>query len=998
MPGPRPAPRNAPFEMNGHGKSTITAWTVVDLLLQRWYWLILGAIICGAGLYAAGWKVVKPKFTATAQLLRYEPSTSEFFKTTPMSAETFSGIMKSPDLLQRIGDQMQPRIPPETLAKQIKIDPEPDSDMVKVQVASSDPQTAVKLANKYAEETVVFMKELQAKHAADLVHNYLTQQVTHMDEDFTVLMQRFRGLPISQQDSNKLAQVGGHLNALNQQLALSPRPSLIVTKLTEKLQAAIAELADLRAKYTDIHPLVMNATGRVKDLETQISKASTNSALSSALSTGGLNGVSSVGPAGIVYDPEHEIIKTKLHALETARIELVNKVREAESYSQNPPGNVKVFAHATVRTTESNHRRIKIGLLGIFGAGLGMALSLMLVLLAEFMDNRVKTVDDVKRVTRLPVLTTLGELEDMGAETRAQWAFRTWTLLQGRLSRSANHGLVCGITSATRGEGRSTWIRLLAEAASLSGFRVLTIATRPSPQDTESLEEIEEQVQQLSEGSVPEDNSPEVRMHGNGETTALAKNVLLSPAEVTEKLTGPNSQPVVHIPLPGWVWNLERRKQWREALNHWRKIDNLVILVELPPASVPESILLGSNLPNLIWLSESGAAQAAETKAHLQTLRDARCNLVGAVLNRDTGKSIKRKFSRWIGCFAALGATTLSVGQAAEPDSVTTQLAAAAPAEPARTPAVAAPNALPETNLYFSVVSPAQRAAWQQKLTLGPGDVLSFSLYGEPQLTKSDVFIRSDGRVDYLEATNVLAAGLTVDELRARIDEELSKFRRAARTIIVPTQFRSKKYYVLGKVVQRGVYILDRPITVLEAITRAHGLENGLVDRNTIDIADLSRSFVMRRGQRIPVNFEKLFQSGDLSQNIPIEPEDYIFFPSTNIRELYVLGEVALPGVVPYTPNKSVVRAIAERGGFTEKAFKSRVLVVRGSVNNPETFVVNTAAITSGGAPDFKLEPKDIVYVNYRPWSRAEDLLELALTGFLQAVVAGYTGQNIVKP
>jgi protein involved in polysaccharide export with SLBB domain len=559
--------------------------------------------------------------------------------------------------------------------------------------------------------------------------------------------------------------------------------------------------------------------------------------------------------------------------------------------------------------------------------------------------------------------------------------------------------LVCGITSATPGEGRSTWIRLLAEAASLSGFRVLTVATRPSPQDTESLEEIQEQVHQMSlpEGDLPPSQA-QVRMHGNGESTAVAKNVLLSPAEVTEKLTGPNSQPVVHIPLPGWVWNLERRKQWREALNHWRKIDNLVILVELPPASVPESILLGSNLPNLIWLSESGASHAAETKAHLQTLRDARCNLVGAVLNRDTGKSIKRRFSRWIGCFGAIAALNLSVGQAAEPESAPTQLAAAAPAEPARTVAGAPPNALSETNLYFSVVSPAQRAVWQQKLTLGPGDVLTFGLYGEPTLTKLDVFVRSDGRVDYLEATNVLAAGLTVDELRAKIDEELGKFRRAARTIIVPTQFRSKKYYVLGKVVQRGVYILDRPITVLEAITRAQGLENGLVDRNTIDIADLSRSFVMRKGQRIPVNFEKLFQSGDFSQNIPIEPEDYIFFPSTNIREVYVLGEVALPGIVPYTPNKSVVRAIAERGGFTEKAYKSRVLVVRGSVNNPETFVINTAAITSGGAPDFKLEPKDIVYVNYRPWSRAEDLLELALTGFLQAVVAGWVGQDVVRP
>ena len=56
------------------------------------------------------------------------------------------------------------------------------------------------------------------------------------------------------------------------------------------------------------------------------------------------------------------------------------------------------------------------------------------------------------------------------------------------------------------------------------------------------------------------------------------------------------------------------------------------------------------------------------------------------------------------------------------------------------------------------------------------------------------------------------------------------------------------------------MFVLERPITVLEAIARAHGLETGLVDRNVIDVADLQRSFLMRGGRRIALNFEKLFQ------------------------------------------------------------------------------------------------------------------------------------------
>ena len=34
-------------------------------------------------------------------------------------------------------------------------------------------------------------------------------------------------------------------------------------------------------------------------------------------------------------------------------------------------------------------------------------------------------------------------------------------------------------------------------------------------------------------------------------------------------------------------------------------------LVELPPGDVPESVLLGSNLPNLVWLASSGKARFA---------------------------------------------------------------------------------------------------------------------------------------------------------------------------------------------------------------------------------------------------------------------------------------------------------------------------------------------------------------------------------------------------
>ena len=552
----------------------------------------------------------------------------------------------------------------------------------------------------------------------------------------------------------------------------------------------------------------------------------------------------------------------------------------------------------------------------------------------------------------------------MKPDERSRWAFRTWTLLQGRLSRSANHGLVCGITSSGPGEGRTTWISLLAEAASLAGFRVLTIATKPSPTHGTPEEEEEQQ----TEGEMK-----------TNENSALTSNALNSPSAVAEQLTGPDSQPVVHIPLPGWVWNLERRKQWGDALEQWREIDNLVILVELPPASVSEAVLLGSNLPNLVWLSESGTADAGETRTQLETLRNARCNLVGAVLNREPTPSMKSRFPRW---FAACGLMlALCVCGSLATAQETTGSAAAQ-----------------NNKRHFSVVDPSQRAEWQKRLTLGPGDVLTMGLFGAPEVTRTEVAVGPDGRVSFLEAQDIMATGRTIDELREAIDSELSRFRRAPRTLITPITFKSKKYYMLGKVTGKGVYTLDRPMTVLEAIARARGFENGLVDRNVVDLADFSRSFLMRGGKRYPLNFEKLFQEGDLSQNMAIEPDDYIYFPSTNIREVYVVGEVRLPGSVSFVNDLTVIQAITHRGGFTDRAFKMRILVVRGSLNNPETFAVDTHSALDGRIRDFKLQPKDIIYVNSRPFIRVEELADQAATAFIQSLVTTWVGVDVVKP
>jgi protein involved in polysaccharide export with SLBB domain/capsular polysaccharide biosynthesis protein len=949
-------------------QASIDPLCFVEMLMQRWRLLLLAGGVAAAVAALAGMFLWRKSCTAVAQLIRHEPiGVNEFFKGPLLTPDTFAGILKSPELLQRVATNARPPVSAELLAKAVFIKPEVDSDLVRVAVKGKDPQTVVNLANLYAEEAVRFTRELQKREVTELSKTYLQQQLGSMDEDLTTLQNQFKNLPSPSAGlvTSKLTEIHGTVSNLTQQVQASPRMTTMTGRLYERLAKEMESLGDLTKVYSDANPKVQQQQALVENLKRQYAEAATNSA------TGGMGNPDLAG--GMGFNPTYEIIRSKLQALHNSRELLADRQREAQAFAANPPGNVRTFAPATLKGVVRDRRWVKVGVASIFGGLVGIVFAAGGLLLVEIMDDRLKTTDDVKRVTKLPVIATLDDLGRKGPSARERWAFRTWTMLQGRLSPSANQGLVCGITSSQVGEGRSTWVNLLAEAASLSGFRVLTIATRPTASGVDEPEQID------GHGFGAHQNGAD----SNSKT--LTTNVLASPGEVTAQLSGPNPQPMVHIPLPGWVWNLERRMQWQDALNHWRKIDNVVILVELPPASTPEAVLLGQNLPNLVWLANSGTARAGETRAQLETLRHARCNLVGAVLNHESLPPLRNRFPRWLGCLVLSLALGISGASARQPNP---------PAGATPTPAVAPAPAVPGTNASFSV-TPAQRADWQRRLTLGPGDILSFSLYGQPELTKSDVFIGPDGRVGFLEAQNILAAGLTVDELRTNIDQQLSQYRRSPRTIITPALYQSKKYYMLGKVVVRGAYSLDRPITIVEAVARARGLETGLSDRNTLDIADFQKSFLMRKGKRIPINFDRLFEQGDLSQNIPIEPEDYLYFPAANLKEVYVLGEVQFPGVVTYTPELTAIGALAARGGFNTRAYKSRVLVIRGSLNNPQHFIVDTKAIMAGGAQDLRLQPKDIVYVSSRPFIRVEELADLAATAFIQSVTAEWTGRNI---
>ncbi|MEI6656211.1 MAG: polysaccharide biosynthesis/export family protein [Verrucomicrobiota bacterium] len=285
-------------------------------------------------------------------------------------------------------------------------------------------------------------------------------------------------------------------------------------------------------------------------------------------------------------------------------------------------------------------------------------------------------------------------------------------------------------------------------------------------------------------------------------------------------------------------------------------------------------------------------------------------------------------------------------------------------------------------------------ASWRKRYELGPGDVVNFALFGRPDLNRQAFRIAPDGTVSYLQAQNIQIAGLTLDEARQAIEKALAAHFRAPRVIITPQEIGSKRFTILGKVAHKGVVTLERPITLVEAIANAGGLETGLFDYKIIELADLDHSFISRGGQRLPVDFRRLLHEGEMKFNLEIEPNDFIYIASNITNDYYVIGAVASPGTQGLTEDASVVAAISRRGGLTEQAWTDRVLVIRGSFEKPQTFIINVKKVLAGKDKDFKLEPKDIVYIADRPWSVAEDILKAALSAFTSSAATSWVNRH----
>jgi len=231
---------------------------------------------------------------------------------------------------------------------------------------------------------------------------------------------------------------------------------------------------------------------------------------------------------------------------------------------------------------------------------------------------------------------------------------------------------------------------------------------------------------------------------------------------------------------------------------------------------------------------------------------------------------------------------------------------------------------------------------------VGEGDVLKITVYDHPDLA-TKVRVNGDGQILMPLLGHVDVAGLTVSQISKKLAKMLADgYLVDPQVNVFIEEYGSKKAVILGMVKNPGLYELSGPTTLLELISKAGGLSKDAGNKVTIKRIDPDG-----KKEVINIDLKALMEGGDISLNVQIKDGDNVYVSKAGM--VYVTGEVKEPDAYKIDEGTTVIKAIALAGGFTGKAAKGKIKIIR---------LVNGKKIVLKNVPlDTPVLPEDVIVV-----------------------------------
>ena len=191
----------------------------------------------------------------------------------------------------------------------------------------------------------------------------------------------------------------------------------------------------------------------------------------------------------------------------------------------------------------------------------------------------------------------------------------------------------------------------------------------------------------------------------------------------------------------------------------------------------------------------------------------------------------------------------------------------------ARIPWIQGALALVLTSSLYAQAPPAPAAA-SGGYTVKSGDILSISVWKEPDLTRPAVLVLPDGAFSFPLVGEVDARGKTVTEINKVVKERLGRFMSQPEVTVSVQEVRGNKVYVIGQVTKPGEFIVNPRVDVMQALSMAGG---------ATPFAALGDITILRRqGTKqvaLPFRYNDVVRGRNLEQNIQLEAGDVVVVP-----------------------------------------------------------------------------------------------------------------------
>ena len=270
---------------------------------------------------------------------------------------------------------------------------------------------------------------------------------------------------------------------------------------------------------------------------------------------------------------------------------------------------------------------------------------------------------------------------------------------------------------------------------------------------------------------------------------------------------------------------------------------------------------------------------------------------------------------------------------------------------------------------------------------VGVGDVLNIIVWDHPELTipqsgqrsaaEAGNFVHKDGTIFYPYVGKVSVIGREVTQIRDDITSGLSTYINNPQVDVNVAAFRSQHFFVSGAVKNpQMIPVRNVPITILDALS----ISGGMAPDADWSSATLTSN---NNGELVieAIDLSVLLEQGVLKQNRLLKSNDVLHIPRNDALKIFVMGDVVNATTQQIgRRGMTLAEALNNVGGINEaSANASGIFVLRASDSDSKLVDIYQLDVSMGPrlilSTQFKLQPKDIVYVTSAPVARWNKLL-----------------------